>query len=108
MSTVSPSSGTTTMRSVVSGTPKLDASLPYDRRVTAARPTELGRCPCSPTGATARPGSRLIFNVSNRHHPGVLVANVGIVLISHSAMLAEGAAELASQMCAGLTQIAHC
>jgi dihydroxyacetone kinase phosphotransfer subunit len=36
------------------------------------------------------------------------VANVGIVLISHSATLAEGAAELASQMCAGLTQIAHC
>jgi dihydroxyacetone kinase phosphotransfer subunit len=32
---------------------------------------------------------------------------VGIVLMSHSAMLAEGAADLASQMCAGLTPVAH-
>lgn len=32
---------------------------------------------------------------------------VGVVLISHSALLAEGAAELASQMCAGLTPVAH-
>jgi PTS hybrid protein len=32
---------------------------------------------------------------------------VGVVLISHSALLAEGAAELASQMCGGLVPIAH-
>jgi PTS hybrid protein len=32
---------------------------------------------------------------------------VGIVLVSHSAMLAEGAAELAAQMCAGRAPIAH-
>jgi phosphoenolpyruvate---glycerone phosphotransferase subunit DhaM len=32
---------------------------------------------------------------------------VGIVLVSHSALLAEGAAELAAQMCAGRTPIAH-
>jgi PTS hybrid protein len=32
---------------------------------------------------------------------------VGIVLVSHSALLAEGAAELAAQMCAGRAPIAH-
>lgn len=32
---------------------------------------------------------------------------VGVVLVSHSAVLAEGAAELATQMCGGLTPIAH-
>ena len=32
---------------------------------------------------------------------------VGIVLLSHSALLAEGAAELAAQMCAGRAPIAH-
>jgi dihydroxyacetone kinase phosphotransfer subunit len=32
---------------------------------------------------------------------------VGVVVISHSALLAEGAAELASQMVAGLVPIAH-
>jgi len=32
---------------------------------------------------------------------------VAVVLISHSALLAEGAAELVRQMCAGLTPIAH-
>jgi PTS hybrid protein len=32
---------------------------------------------------------------------------VGVVLISHSALLAEGAAELAVQMSGGLTPIAH-
>lgn len=33
--------------------------------------------------------------------------SVGVVLISHSALLAEGAAELASQMSAGRARIAH-
>jgi dihydroxyacetone kinase phosphotransfer subunit len=32
---------------------------------------------------------------------------VGVVLVSHSALLAEGAAELAAQMCAGRAPIAH-
>jgi PTS hybrid protein len=50
-----------------------------------------------------------LFDDTKHDSRGVLVAgeHVAVVLISHSALLAEGAAELAAQMCGGLTPIAH-
>jgi phosphoenolpyruvate---glycerone phosphotransferase subunit DhaM len=50
-----------------------------------------------------------LFDDTKRDYRGVLVTGplVAVVLISHSALLAEGAAELVTQMSAGLTPIAH-